>query len=216
MLLFEDLALVPMLFLIELIGGQGEMSELVRTALLGVVVVAAMLVAGRFALAMLFAQAARTKNPELFLAISLLTVILASLATTAVGLSPILGALIAGVLIAETEYHAEVEAITAPLAGLALGIFLITIGMRIDLGALVERWPLILGATAAVLLVKAAVTTGLVRASGVQLGAAVETGVMMASPSETSLIVLTAAAGAGLLSGSVAGFSDGRCHRDAA
>ncbi len=206
MLLFEDLALVPMLFLIELIGGQGEMSDLVRTALLGVVVVAAMLVAGRFALAMLFAQAARTKNPELFLAISLLTVILASLATTAVGLSPILGALIAGVLIAETEYHAEVEAITAPLAGLALGIFLITIGMRIDLGALVERWPLILGATAAVLLVKAAVTTGLVRASGVQLGAAVETGVMMASPSETSLIVLSAAAGAGLLSGSVAGF----------
>lgn len=206
MLLFEDLALVPMLFLIELIGGQGEMRDLVRTALLGVVVVAAMLVAGRFALAMLFAQAARTKNPELFLAISLLTVILASLATTAVGLSPILGALIAGVLIAETEYHAEVEAITAPLAGLALGIFLITIGMRIDLGALVERWPLILGATAAVLLVKAAVTTGLVRASGVQLGAAVETGVMMASPSETSLIVLTAAAGAGLLSGSVAGF----------
>ena len=108
MLLFEDLALVPMLFLIELIGGHAEMSGLVRTALLGVVVVAAMLVIGRFALAALFAQAARTKNPELFLAISLLTVILASLATAAVGLSPILGALIAGVLIAETEYHAEV------------------------------------------------------------------------------------------------------------
>jgi len=206
MLLFEDLALVPMIFLIELIGGHAETSGLMRTAVLGVLVVAAMLVVGRFALAILFAQAARTKNPELFLAISLLTVILASLATAAVGLSPILGALIAGVLIAETEYHAEVEAITAPLAGLALGIFLITVGMRIDLGALVERWPLILGATAAVLLVKAAVTTALVRASGVRLGAAVESGVMMASPSETSLIVLTTAAGAGLLSGTIAGF----------
>ena len=81
----------------------------------------------------LFAQAARTKSPELFLAISLLIVILASLATSAVGLSPILGALIAGILIAETEYHGEVEVITAPLPGLALGIFLITVGMSIDL-----------------------------------------------------------------------------------
>ena len=62
---------------------------------------------GRFALSGLFAQAARTKNPELFLAVSLLVVILASLATRAVGLSPILGALIAGMLIAETEYQAR-------------------------------------------------------------------------------------------------------------
>jgi CPA2 family monovalent cation:H+ antiporter-2 len=165
-----------------------------------------MLVFGRIALGALFAQAARTKNPELFLAISLLTVILASLATGAAGLSPILGALIAGVLIAETDYHAEVEAITAPLAGLALGIFLITVGMRIDLDALLERWPLILGAAAAVLLVKALVTSLLAWMSGVRPGVAVETGVMMASPSETSLIVLSAAAGAGLVSGAVAGF----------
>jgi monovalent cation:H+ antiporter-2, CPA2 family len=206
MLLFEDLALVPMLFAIELIGGHADMNGLARTAILGVLTVAAMLVVGRFALAALFAQAARTKNPELFLAISLLTVILASLATAAVGLSPILGALIAGVLIAETEYHAEVEAITAPLAGLALGIFLITVGMRIDLGQLVRDWPLILTAVAAVLLIKAAVTAALVRASGVRLGPAVEIGVMMASPSETSLILLSAAAAAGLLAGSVAGF----------
>ena len=204
MLLFEDLALVPMIFLIELIGGHAETSAFLRTAILGVVVVAAILVIGRFALAALFAQAARAKNPELFLAISLLTVILASLATAAVGLSPILGALIAGVLIAESDYHAEVEAITAPLAGLALGIFLITVGMRIDLKALVDEWPLILGATVAVLVAKALITGALVRASGVRLATAVETGVMMASPSETSLIVLSVAAGAGLLAASEA------------
>ena len=206
MLLFEDLALVPMIFAIELIGGHAEMGVLIRTALLGILVVAVMLVIGRFALAALFAQAARTKNSELFLAISLLTVILASLATGAVGLSPILGALIAGVLIAETEYHTEVEAITAPLAGLALGIFLITVGMRVDLGELLAEWPLILGATAAVLAVKAAITAALVRASGERTGVAVETGIMMASPSETSLIVLSAAGAAGLLSGEVTGF----------
>jgi CPA2 family monovalent cation:H+ antiporter-2 len=206
MLLFEDLALVPLIFLIELIGGRGDMNGLVRTALLGLAVVIAMLLIGRFALGALFAQAARTKNSELFLAISLLTVILASLATAAVGLSPILGALIAGVLIAETDYHAEVEAITAPLAGLALGIFLITVGMRINLDDVVQDWPLMLAAVAAVLVAKAAVTSALVRASGTRSGAAIEVGVMMASPSETSLIVLSTAAGTGLLSAAVAGF----------
>ena len=206
MLLLEDLALVPMIFAIELIGGHGDMDGLIRTAILGVLVVIAMLAIGRFALSGLFAQAARTKNPELFLAISLLTVILASLATGAVGLSPILGALIAGILIAETDYHAEVEAITAPLAGLALGIFLITVGMRIDLTALARDWPLIVGAAVALIVVKAAVTAALARASGVRVGVAVETGILMASPSETSLIVRSTAAGAGILGAAEAGF----------
>lgn len=206
MLLFEDLALVPMLFLIELIGGHAETGEFVRTASLGVLVVGAMLVLGRFVLPMLFAQAARTKSPELFLSISLLTVILASLATGAVGLSPILGALIAGILIAETDYNAEVEAITTPLAGLALGIFLITVGMRIDLRVLAGNWPTILGAAAGVLLIKALVTTILLRASGIRPAVAVETGVVMASPSETSLIVIGAAATAGIIAAADANF----------
>ncbi|HEX8839054.1 MAG TPA: cation:proton antiporter [Sphingomicrobium sp.] len=200
MLMFEDLALVPMLFFIEVLGGQADSGTMVRTAVLGIVVVAAMLVMGRLMLGSLFAQAARTKSPELFLAISLLTVILASIATGAIGLSPLLGALIAGVLIAETDYHAEVEAITTPLAGLALGIFLITIGMRIDLGALASGLPLVLGAAAAILVLKALITTVLVRLSGVRLAAAIETGVMMASPSETSLIVLAAATAAHIVS----------------
>lgn len=206
MLVFEDLALVPLLFLIELIGGHAEMDELVRTAILGIAVIAGMLAVGRYALVPLFAQAARTKNPELFLAISLLTVILASIATAAVGLSPILGALIAGVLIAETDYHAEVEAITAPLSGLALGIFLITVGMRIDLAAVASDWPTILAATVVVVGIKAAITGGLLRLSGAPVAVAVETGISMASPSETTLIVLSAAAGAGLISAGETGF----------
>jgi CPA2 family monovalent cation:H+ antiporter-2 len=206
MLVFEDLALVPLLFLVELIGGHGEMAGLVRTALLGIAVIFGMLAIGRFALAPLFGQAARTKNPELFLAISLLTVILASMATAAVGLSPILGALVAGVLIAETDYRAEVEAIIAPLSGLALGIFLITIGMRIDLGALVRDWPRILAAAVLVVGLKAAITGALLRLSGARLAVAVETAIVMASPSETTLIVLSAAAAVGLLSAAQAGF----------
>lgn len=206
MLMFEDLALVPTLFVIELIAGHADGTAMRRTAILGLVVVVAMLMIGRFVLRTLFAQAARTKSPEIFLAISLLTVILASLATKGVGLSAILGALIAGVLIAETEYHAEVEAITAPLVGLALGIFLITVGMRIDLPMVMRLWPLLLGAAAVVLIVKAIVTVALVRISGVRMGAAFETGVIMASPSETSLIVLATASGAGIISAADAAF----------
>lgn len=206
MLLFEDLALVPMLFAVELLGGRADGENMLRTALLGIAVVGAMLVLGRLLLPILFSQAARTKNPELFLAISLLTVILAAIATGAVGLSPILGALVAGILIGETDYHAEVEAIVAPLAGLALGIFLITVGMRIDLDALAADSGEILLAVAAVLALKAVVTAGLLRWSGLRTGAAVETGLLMASPSETSLIVLTAAAGSGLLRAETAAF----------
>lgn len=205
-LMFEDLALVPILFLIEVIGGHGDMAGLVRTSLLGILVVIAMLAIGRYALGSLFAQAARTKSPELFLAISLLTVILASIATGAVGLSPLLGALIAGILIAETDYHAEVEAITAPLTGLALGIFLITVGMRVDLPALLRSWPIILGAATAILAVKALITAVLVRASGIRTGPSVEIGILMASPSETSLIVLAAAGTARIITPDAAAF----------
>ena len=134
MLLFEDLALVPMLFLLGALGGARG-----RRAWCGVALGRARWWSSRCwssagsLLPRLFAQAARTKSPELFLAVSLLVVIVASLATGAVGLSPIVGALIAGLLIAETEYHSEVEVITAPFKGLALGVFLITVGMGIDL-----------------------------------------------------------------------------------
>ena len=96
MLLFEDLALVPLLFLFASLGGGSEPGALLTVVWQGALVIAGMLLAGRLLLPPLFAQAARTKSPELFLAVSLLTVILASLATSGVGLSPILGALIAG------------------------------------------------------------------------------------------------------------------------
>jgi CPA2 family monovalent cation:H+ antiporter-2 len=136
MLLFEDIMIV---LIILILGAHAPNARsegwegLIDTLWQGGLVIAVLLVAGRFALPRLFAQAARTKNPELFLAASLLVVIGASLATALVGLSPIVGALIAGLLIAETEYHTEVELIMEPFKGLALGVFLITIGMSINL-----------------------------------------------------------------------------------
>lgn len=207
MLLFEDLALVPILFVLAVLSpAGGDLRAIGRTLLLGAGVVAALLLAGRRLLPPLFAQAARTKSPELFLSASLLVVILASLATTAAGLSPVVGALIAGVLIAETDYAIDVEAITGPFRGLALGVFLITVGMRIELAAVAEHWPALLAAVTGVLAVKALVTGGLLRLGGTRRGAALETALLMAAPSETTLIVLGAATQARLLSPADAGF----------
>ena len=204
MLLFEDLALVPMLFLIGAAGKAA--SGLGQIALQGVMVIVAILVIGRFILPALFAQAARSKKPELFLAISLLVVILAATVTAAVGLSPILGALVAGLVIAETDYRSEVELVTEPFKGLALGVFLISVGMRIDVGGLIEDWPTLLGALAAVILVKAVVTGLLLGMTGARRGVAAETGLLMASPSETTLIVLGAAGLAGILTAETVSF----------
>ena len=210
MLLFEDLALVPIIFLLGALapaaGGEAGWIKLGVTLGFGLATVAVLFVGGRMLLPRMFAQAARTKSPELFLAASLLVVIVASLATSAAGLSPIVGALIAGLLIAETEYHGEVEAITAPFKGLALGVFLITVGMRLDLDFIVHNWAPLLGASLLVMLVKAAVTTGLLRLSGARAGTAAVAGVLMASPSETTLIVLGVAGAAGLISPSTAAF----------
>jgi CPA2 family monovalent cation:H+ antiporter-2 len=196
MLLFEDIAIVPIIFLLGALApyaASDGVNNLVETLWVGALVVIGMMVVGRLALPRLFAQAARTKSPELFLAASLLVVIGASLATSAAGLSPIVGALLAGLLIAETEYHTEVEGITEPFKGLALGIFLITVGMSIDLMTIWENLGSIALAVVGVLTLKALVTSVLLRLMGARRSTATETGILMASPSETTLIVLATA-----------------------
>ena len=208
MLLFEDIALVPIIFLMGALAPvavEGAPS-LADTLWSGALVIGALLLAGRLLLPQLFAQAARTKSPELFLAASLLVVIAAALATSAVGLSPIMGALLAGLLIAETEYHGEVEAITKPFKGLALGVFLITIGMGIDLRVVwANLGPLAL-AVLAVVVIKAGVTGLLLRMMGKERATAVEAGILMSSPSETTLIVLGTAMEARLIQPGTAQF----------
>ncbi|MEO7751579.1 MAG: cation:proton antiporter [Sphingomicrobium sp.] len=201
MLLFEDLALVPIVFALSAMAPSATagVGSLLGTVLLGGGVALAMLFGGRLLLPALFAQAARTKNPEVFLAACLLVVIVSSMVTSAVGFSAVLGALIAGIVIAETEYRGEVEAITAPFRGLGLGIFLITVGMSVDLRQLAANWQAVLIALLAVLAVKALITATLLRLGGSRMGTAAETGVLMASPSETTLIVLASATAAQLI-----------------
>ena len=208
MLLFEDLALVPIIFALGAMApnADGGWGEIGAVALRGALTVVALYAGGRIVLPRLFSQAARTKSPELFLAASLLVVIVASVATTAAGLSPIVGAILAGLLIAETEYHAEVEVITAPFKGLALGVFLITVGMSLDLRSIAANWSSLLAAVVGVVAAKAIVTSLLLRVADVRRGVAAETGLLMGSPSETTLIVLATAAQAGLVMGSTAAF----------
>ena len=209
MLLFEDIMIVPIIFVLGALAPNAAddgWAGIGRTLWQGGLVIAVLLVAGRYVLPRLFAQAARTKSPELFLSASLLVVIGASLATALVGLSPIVGALIAGLLIAETEYHTEVEQIMAPFKGLALGVFLITVGMSINLaeiaGPIGERALAVTG----LVLFKATVTGVLLRLMGARRSTAAETGVLMASPSETTLIVLAAATSALVLDAETARF----------
>ncbi|WP_298090421.1 cation:proton antiporter [uncultured Sphingomonas sp.] len=209
MLLFEDLALVPIIFALGAMAPTASEEGWVGiagVALRGGLTVVAMYLGGRIVLPRLFAQAARTKSPELFLAASLLVVIVASVATTAAGLSPIVGALLAGLLIAETEYHSEVEVMTAPFKGLALGVFLITVGMSLDLRLIAKNWPSLLAAVVGVVAVKAIVTYLLLRVAHARRGTAAETGLLMGSPSETTLIVLGTAAQAQLIQPSTAAF----------
>jgi CPA2 family monovalent cation:H+ antiporter-2 len=209
MLLFEDVALVPIIFALGALAPNAQdagWDGIISTLWQGGALIAAMLVAGPFVLPPLFAQAARTRSPELFLAASLLVVILASIATSAVGLSPIVGALLAGLLIAETDYHAEVELMTAPFKGLALGIFLITVGMGLDLKVIAANWLSLITAVVGVVIVKAVITAVMLRLSGERRGVSAETGLLMASPSETTLIVLATAAQAQLILPSTASF----------
>ncbi|NJS15141.1 MAG: sodium:proton exchanger [Sphingopyxis sp.] len=202
MLLFEDLAIVPIIFLLGALApgaGSDGANLLVTTLWQGAIVVAILAAAGRWVLPVMFAQAARAKSSEIFLAASLLVVIVAAMATALVGLSPIFGALLAGLMIAETDYHAEVEAIIDPFKGLALGVFLISVGMSLNLAKIADMWPQLILAVAGVVVVKTLVTGGLLRMAGARRGTAAEVGVLMASPSETTLIVLNAALAAGLV-----------------
>ena len=208
-LLFEDIALVPIIFLLGAMGRGDtatDASSFLTTLGMGALVVAVLVLFGRTLLPYLFAQAARTKSSEIFLAASLLVVIAASLATAAVGLSPIVGALTAGVMIAETDFHNEVEAMIDPFKGLALGVFLITVGMRLDLAVVWQRAGDIAVALALVLVIKAVVTSVMLRLGGLRTAPAVEAGILLSSPSETTLIVLTTAVGVNLINPEAAQF----------
>lgn len=196
-LLFQDIAIAPMLLLIGASSGGSFWGGLAR----GIAALGAVALAARYVVPPLFLQAARTRRSELFLAAALV-VLIGSAATAALaGMSPAVGALIAGLMLATSDFRRQIEAAIQPFEGLLLGVFLIWVGSGLDLGTLAENpWP-VFGGAAAVIALKAAAIFSLLRLRGARRAVAGHVALLLASPSETGLIVLGAAVTAGLLGG---------------
>jgi CPA2 family monovalent cation:H+ antiporter-2 len=173
-LLFQDLAVAPILVTLALVGGQagvggkvgGGSTAVLLSLVQAVGAIAIVLVAGRLLLRPMFKSVSRAKSEELFMAACLLVVLGAGIITALAGLSMALGAFIAGLLLAETEYRHEVEVTIEPFKGLFLGLFFVSVGIGLDLSVLAREPFFILGLAAAFLAIKAAVVIAAARAFG--------------------------------------------------
>ncbi len=190
-LLAQDLAVVPLLFVIGVLGGQedGSVIQGVLYALLQAAI-AIILIAtvGRRLLKPLFRQVAATDSPELFMAATLLVAVGAGVVAAFAGLSMTLGAFIAGLLLAETEYRRAIEAMIEPFKGLLLGVFFFSVGMHIDLQFIWREPLLVLAGVAAMLILKTAIFVPIARLWGLSWGQAAETSLLLAPGGEFAFI----------------------------
>ncbi|MDE2007773.1 MAG: cation:proton antiporter, partial [Rhodospirillales bacterium] len=207
-LLFQDLAAMPVLFAIGLLLPAGHASGGARTLALaaaqGLAALAAIALFGRIALRPILRGVARTQSPDLFMAACLLVVLGAALAAAAAHLSMALGALVGGLLLAGTEYRRAVEEMIEPFKGLGVGVFLITVGMGLDLGRVIAHPAAILGGVAALLAVKLAVMGAAGRAGRLSAGDAARAGLLLAPGGEFGLVILAQAGAQGVLGPAVA------------
>ena len=209
-LLFQDLAVVPVLFAVSMLApnrmGLG-VGGLVQSLAVAVLAVALTIVIGRIVLRPLFRQAARTRSPEIFMAACLLVVIATALGSAAAGLSMALGAFLAGLLLAETEYRREVEATIEPFKGLLLGVFLVSVGMSVDIGKILERPLEIAGAIIGLIAVKAIVVAALGPSFGIKRPAALKAGLILGPGGEFAFVVLGLATSLSVLPADQADFA---------
>ena len=205
-LLFQDLAVVPLLTLIPLLAAPEAviLGALATAAGKAVVAVGAIVLVGRLVLRPVFRAVAVGRSSELLAALSLLLVLGIGMGTQAAGLSMALGAFLAGLLIAETEFRHQVEADIRPFHGLLLGLFFMSVGLTLDLSVVMADWLLVLAGAAALLVAKAAVIAALVRAFGLPWSVAVRNGLLLAQGGEFAFILFSRAAAAGVLEPSLA------------
>jgi monovalent cation:proton antiporter-2 (CPA2) family protein len=199
-LLFQDLAFIPLVALIPLLSSDNlpdrvPWYDVARAAS----AIAVILVGGRFLLRPLFHVIGGAKTPELFTTVALLIVAGTALLATAAGLSPSLGAFMAGVLLSGSEYRHELRADIEPFEGLLLGFFFISVGMSVDLPAARAQPAFLAGATAILLLVKAGVTFVLARIVGEDTPNAMRFSLALSQGSEFSFILFAVAVTAGAL-----------------
>jgi monovalent cation:H+ antiporter-2, CPA2 family len=201
-LLFQDLAVVPVLFAIGVLGygpSDGEIGTLGLAVGKAVLAIAGVLGIGWLALRPLFRGVARTASPELFMAACLLVIIATGLATAAAGLSMAVGALIAGLLLAETEYRRQIEVTIEPFKGLLLGVFLISVGIGLDLGRIAADPVMVLGGAAALVAIKLVITAALARGFGLRWPTAVRTGMLLGPGGEFGFVIVGLAGSLGLI-----------------
>ncbi|HJQ56959.1 MAG TPA: cation:proton antiporter [Vineibacter sp.] len=197
-LLFQDIAVAPMLFMVAVFGtteGGGVGSGLLFAFLPAAAALLVLVVLGRLILRPLFQHVAAARSTELFMAACLFVVIGTGLMTAATGMSMALGAFIAGVLLAETEFRREIEVTIEPFKGLLLGLFFVSVGVGLDVGRLAEAALVVVGLAAAVIFGKAAILVGLGRVVGLVPSVGREVALLLGPCGEFGFVLLTAAVG---------------------
>jgi monovalent cation:proton antiporter-2 (CPA2) family protein len=205
-LLFQDLSVMPALALLPLLGvaaaktgGPGGILVLKLIAVLGIVVIG-----GRYVLRPMLRIVAATKVAEAMTAAGLLVVLGTALLVSQVGLSLSLGAFLAGVLLADSEFRHELEADIEPFKGLLLGLFFISVGMSANLGLVRERPVLIIALTVAFMLLKVAVLFAIARLSGLSPAASRGVAVSLPSGGEFAFVLFGLAASLGIMDKEIA------------
>ena len=201
-LLFQDVAAIPILALIPLLGVSLEANEassgvnIAYFAIQIIAIIAGIVIGGRLLLRPIFRWIARSKTPEIFTAASLLLVVGIAALMLYVGLSMALGAFLAGVLLAESEYRRELETDIEPFKGLLLGLFFIAVGMSIDFSVLINSPWLIAGVLISFIAIKFAVIYGITRLMDVPFQERPVLTLLLAQGGEFAFVVFQAAAGA--------------------
>ncbi|XVF33367.1 hypothetical protein REPUB_Repub17cG0162500 [Reevesia pubescens] len=208
-LLFQDLAVVVLLILIPLIspnsskGGVGFRAiaeALGLAAVKAAVAITVIIAGGRLLLRPIYKQIAENQNAEIFSANTLLVILGTSLLTARAGLSMALGAFLAGLLLAETEFSLQVESDIAPYRGLLLGLFFMTVGMSIDPKLLVSNFPVIVGALGLLIGGKTILVAFVGRLFGISIISAIRVGLLLAPGGEFAFVAFGEAVNQGIMS----------------
>jgi Kef-type K+ transport system membrane component KefB len=200
-LLFQDLAVVPLLALVAILSPKSAEGggAIWLPALKMVGAVATVIFAGRYLLNPFFRILASTGAREIMTAAALLVVIAAAGLMTFAGLSPALGAFLAGIMLAESSYRHELEADIEPFRGLLLGLFFLSVGMTVDLGSVARFWQLLLGALLVLTVVKVGVVYGILRLSGSDHATAITTACHLPQGGEFGFVLFATAVSAGVM-----------------
>ncbi len=201
-LLFQDLAVAPLLVMAGALAGGGQRglgSALVDTLAPAALALAALIVFGRLALRPFFRFVAETKSPEFFMAACLLVVLGDGLAAAASRLSMALGAFVAGLLLAETEYRREIEVTIEPFKGLLLGLYFVSVGAEINPALIVARPGLILGLAAGLIAAKTVILYALARGFGLSSRVGAEMALLLGPGGEFGFVMIGAALAGGLI-----------------